>query len=92
VTWVDHYGNAQLDVDADLLPGDAPVEIDLGEGWRSVPVAAAFAELPAGRPGLVRDSYGMVAICLDRDSAAERLGLRPSSAVRLRGLRPPGPA
>ena len=49
--------------------------------------AAAFAELDAGQLGLVVDSYGLLALALDRRSAAEELRLHPGDAVTLEAAR-----
>jgi S-adenosylmethionine hydrolase len=89
VLWVDHFGNAQLDLAAGHLPEGAALAVVLPDG-RDLPVATAgaFAELPQGRPGLVTDSYGLTALCLDRASAAAAYGLAPGQRVV---VRPAGP-
>jgi hypothetical protein len=43
----------------------------------------AFADAGPGEIGLITDSYGLVAVVLDRRSAAEELGLDAGSPVRL---------
>jgi hypothetical protein len=45
--------------------------------------ASAYAEIGAGRIGLVVDSYGLVSVCVDRGSAAAELGLDVGDAVTL---------
>jgi S-adenosylmethionine hydrolase len=46
----------------------------------------SFAALGPGQPGLVLDSYGMLAVCLDRRSAADELGLVAGDQVLLADL------
>jgi hypothetical protein len=53
-------------------------------------VAAAFADGPGGAVGLVVDSYGMLALALDRRSAAEELRIAAGDQVRLTRLEPGG--
>ena len=45
--------------------------------------ATSFAQLGTGQVGLVLDSYGMLAICLDQRSAAEELDLAAGDQVVL---------
>ena len=47
---------------------------------RSVPVVRNFADIGGGI-GLVVDSYGMLALCVDRGSAAAELQLGPTDLV-----------
>jgi hypothetical protein len=44
-----------------------------------------FAEIGGGI-GLVLDSYGMLAICLDRRSAADELGIGPGDQIAVAPL------
>lgn len=86
VLWVDRYGNAQLNVDADELAVlGARVLVRAGETVRSAAVAATYGAIPSGQLGLVVDSYGLVSICFDRSSAAKELGLVASDEVILEG-------
>jgi len=84
VLWVDRFGNAQLNVDPASIEhlGDV-VSVSIGDDRRSMPLVAAFAELGPGQFGLVLDSYGMLAIAADRQSAADELSLGTGSEVRL---------
>jgi len=85
VLWVDHYGNAQLNVDPDEIAamGDR-VTMRWGiEQVRTARRAATYGALKAGEVGLVVDSYGLVSVALDRSSAAAELKLRPGDAVTL---------
>jgi S-adenosylmethionine hydrolase len=94
VLWVDRYGNAQLNVDPDELEGyEEQVLLVMDEGQRSARRATTFAELDQNEIGLIVDSYGLVAVVLDKRSAAEQLGLATGSAVTIQALdedRPPG--
>jgi S-adenosylmethionine hydrolase len=86
VLWVDRYGNAQLNVDPEEL-ADMGEHISLrwAGGSRTAVRTEAFEGLGTGQLGLVVDSYGMLAVALDRRSAAEELELRPGDAVTLEG-------
>jgi len=88
VLWVDRYGNAQLNID----PGDlaalgvepgGPLEIRCGQDRRTGRWVTSYAEANQFELAVVVDSYGLVALTLDRRAAAEELGLRPGSAVTL---------
>jgi len=89
VLWVDRFGNVQLNVgpeDIEAL-GD-PIVVrtrdPLGrESARTATRAEAFSGLGAGQLGAVVDSYGLIALCLDRASAAGDLGLAAGDIVRL---------
>ncbi len=93
VLWVDRYGNAQLNVDPDELEGfDDQVRLVTDDGARVARRVATFAELDPNEFGLIVDSYGLVAIVLDKKSAAEELGLSGASAVTIEAFdddRPP---
>ena len=89
VLWVAHFGNCQLNVGPDEVAhfGDV-VKITVGEltgtpNTRVAKRADTFFDLGAGALGLVLDSYGMLALCLDRRSAAQELCIGPSDQVVL---------
>jgi S-adenosylmethionine hydrolase len=86
VLWVDRYGNAQLNVDADEVAelGERLVMRGPG-GMRRVVLAETYGAIVPGQVGLVVDSYGLVSICLDRRSAADELELHAGAEVRLEG-------
>lgn len=90
VLWVDRFGNAQLNVDPaeldDLFGPGEPLVLEVGEAHRVAHRVAAFAEVGVGRVGLITDSYGLVAVVVDRGSAADELGLHAAGAVRLRAV------
>ena len=76
VLWVDRYGNAQLNVDPEELEDhDDTVLLVMDDGNRSARRTETFATLEPDQLGLIVDSYGLVAIVLDRKSAAAELGL-----------------
>ena len=82
VLWVDRFGNAQLNVDPDELKGFGDrLTVAVGERTRTATTATTFASLSPGQLGLVVDSYGLVALVLDRASAADELGLGPGAPV-----------
>jgi S-adenosylmethionine hydrolase len=91
VTWVDHYGNCQLNVGPSDVSAIGPVmRAVVGDDVRSVRLETHFAALDEGAIGAVVDSYGMVALAVDRGSAAAELRLQPGDAVLL--YRGDGPA
>jgi S-adenosylmethionine hydrolase len=85
VLWVDRFGNAQLNVGPDeveglgdrflLRVGDRPPRLVLR--------ATTFADLKTGQVGVVVDSYGLLAVALNRRSAAEELRLAPGDSISL---------
>lgn len=89
VLWVDHYGNAQLNLDeSDLDDFGEAVEVRVGDDRFPATRSGSYAGL--GGLGLVTDSYGKIALCLERSSAAALLGLEAGDGVRLvRSARPP---
>ncbi len=92
IMWVDHFGNCQLNLDPDDLEGWGDVvRAKLGPDpatadWRTLRRVDSFAAIGEGQVGLVVDSYGLLAIALDRRSAEAELGLRAASEVRLQRI------
>ncbi|HWL45315.1 MAG TPA: SAM-dependent chlorinase/fluorinase [Ilumatobacter sp.] len=100
VLWVDRFGNCQLNVGPDDLPGEWSTHVEVryhthstladpsGEASRRAVRTDSFAEIngAAGAVGLVLDSYGMLAVCLPQRSAADELGLGPGDQVTLAPL------
>ncbi len=92
VLWVDRFGNCQLNVG----PGEVAhlgdhITVTVGElsGAAITRVARLtpnFAELGTGAVGLVTDSYGMLALIMDRRSAALELHIGPSDQVVLEAV------
>ncbi len=91
ITWVDRYGNCQLNVgpdDVSSLGMQLSVLLTTSTGERSTRAASivsTFADINGGI-GLVIDSFGMLAICIDRGSAAEELSIGVGDAVTLSAL------
>jgi S-adenosylmethionine hydrolase len=92
VLWVDHFGNAQLNVDPEMLiargvgPGDA-IEVHVGDAIRRARWVGTYADARASELVVITDSYGLLALALDRQSAAAQLGARPGTSVL---IVPPG--
>jgi S-adenosylmethionine hydrolase len=87
VLWVDRFGNAQLNLGTeDVAAWGDQIRIRIGDTTRVATVTQSYGELGAGAIGLVVDSYGLLALSLDRRSAAEALGLGAGDAVRLEPL------
>ena len=88
VWWVDRFGNCQLNIDPGELgaggagPG-ARVEVHLGREVRVARWVHTYADAKPSELVLLVDSYGLIALALDRESAAVELGLRTGSAVTL---------
>lgn len=92
VLWVDHFGNAQLNVGPDDLPSSFGERIELrfddptdpGGGFpRSARRVESFADITGGAVGLVVDSSGLLAVAMDQRSAAEEIGLAGGDQVTM---------
>ncbi len=92
VLWVDRFGNCQLNIGPDEvahLGSTLRVTVGQASGMPSSRVAHrsdTFAGLGPGSIGLVTDSYGMLALALDRRSAAGELQIAASDQVALETL------
>lgn len=88
VTWVDVYGNCQLNVGPDdvmsLGGASRRLTVVVDGTDRSAPVVGAFDDIAEGALGLVIDSYGMLALSKRQDSAARDVGLASGDQVVLR--------
>jgi S-adenosylmethionine hydrolase len=86
VLWVDRFGNAQLNVGPDDVAhlGDR-LRLVMGERTRLARRATSYAELGADL-GLVLDSYGLLAVSLDRHPASVDLGLAAGDEVKIEAL------
>ena len=91
ITWVDRYGNCQLNVgpdDVSSYGSTLSITFTTATGERSsrsAVVAPNFSAIGGGI-GLVIDSFGMLAISVDRGSAADALSLGAGDAVTLSAL------
>lgn len=84
VLWVDHFGNVQLNVGPDEVDamGDR-VALRWAEQVRMAGRVESFERIGAGQLGLIIDSYGLMALAVNRSSAADELGLKAGDQVTL---------
>ncbi len=84
VLWVDRFGNCQLNVDPDEVEAfGARVQLRWGDDVRTAERAATYQGIAPGQVGLVVDSYGMLAVCLGRRSAADETAMPVGTEVTL---------
>jgi hypothetical protein len=84
VLWVDRYGNAQLNVDPEEIAAfGQTVLLHFHQAVRSARRSETYGTIGRGGLGLVTDSYGLVSVCLERQSAAAELGLAAGDEVQL---------
>ena len=85
VLWVDRFGNCELNVSVDDLRAGADVFTARARWRNGAPriALAAFGDLVAGQIGLIVDSQGLLALTLDRRSAARELHLDVGDGVIL---------
>ncbi len=85
VLWVDRFGNAQLNVEPDDLAGwpDA-VSVSGGRVERTAARVQTFADIPTGGFGLLPDANGLLALAVNRGSAADELALGEGAELLLR--------
>jgi S-adenosylmethionine hydrolase len=88
VVAVDHFGNLALDMrrrdleKAGVAVGD-PVEVLAGGRGHRVTVGETFASVPAGELVLHEDSFGSLAVAVNRGRAADRLGVGAGDPVEV---------
>jgi S-adenosyl-L-methionine hydrolase (adenosine-forming) len=88
VVAVDHFGNLALDLrrqdleKAGMAVGD-PVEVRAGGRAHRVTVGETFASVPAGELVLHEDSFGSLAVAVNRGRAADRLGAGAGDPVEV---------
>jgi S-adenosylmethionine hydrolase len=84
VLWVDRFGNVQLNVGPEEVDSFGErVMVRWNEHVRTAARVEAFDDIAAGELGLLVDSYGLMALALNRTSAADELGLRAGDSVTL---------
>ena len=88
VLYVDGFGNIALNLPHDGLSDTFlrlghKVSVDTGRTRVTVPFARAFADVTAGQGLLYEDASQSLALAVNRDSAAELLGLRTDDEVVL---------
>lgn len=85
VLWIDGYGNVQLNVDPDEIKSWIPqVQVVGGRTTRTAQRVDHSGQVPTGGLGLLTDSSGLLALVVDRGSAAFELELAEGDAVTLR--------
>jgi S-adenosyl-L-methionine hydrolase (adenosine-forming) len=89
VTSVDRFGNAALDLADRQLPASGlrlgrPVAVETHGRSREAMFTPTFADVDAGELLLYVESYGSVALAVNRGSAAAELRLSPGDEVLLR--------
>jgi S-adenosylmethionine hydrolase len=89
VVSVDRYGNAALDLAEPHLPETGlrlgrTLAVETGAGTREATFALTFADVGAGDLILYLDSYGSLALAINRGDAAADLGVAPGTEVVLR--------
>ena len=88
VLYVDRFGNAQLDLSADEMatagiePGGR-IEVESGTRSGVARYARTFADAAAGELLAYVDSYGALALAVNRGDARAQLGLELDAAVRI---------
>lgn len=87
ITWVDTYGNCQLNVGPDdvaaLSSGGSRLGVTANGSLRSAAIVTAFDDIADGAIGLVVDSYGMLALAKRQDSAARDIGVASGDQIVL---------
>jgi S-adenosylmethionine hydrolase len=88
VWWIDRFGNCQLNVDPDELgvhgAGEgSQIEVHVGSGIRAARWVHTYADAKPSELVLLVDSYGLLSLAFDRESAAAALQLRAGSGVTL---------
>ena len=92
VLWVDRFGNCQLNVDpAEVAPFGPRVQMRWGQDVRTADRSTTYQGIPDGQIGLVIDSYGMLAVCLGKRSAAAELTMPVGTEVTLSAPSEDGP-
>ena len=86
VVGVDGFGNVQLNAGPDDLDA-AGLRGPLAIGRHDLPVVRTFSEVSEGHPAVIVDSQGMLAVVVNRGSAARTLGLRPGDGVTITAQR-----
>jgi S-adenosyl-L-methionine hydrolase (adenosine-forming) len=85
VLWFDRFGNVQLNVGPDDVDGFGDrVAVRWGSELRTAVRADAYDGIGSGELGLMVDSYGLMALTLNRSSAAAELDLHAGDPVTLR--------
>lgn len=84
VIWVDRFGNCQLNIGPDeIAQCGTQLRVVIGDDVRSARIETHYAAITGGAIGAVTDSYGMVSLCMNQDSAASQLRLGVTDSVEI---------
>jgi S-adenosylmethionine hydrolase len=84
VVYVDRFGNALTNIDADLLKTLGPRQLRVRVGHGSVfPVTGYYQAVSQGKPVGVLGSSGFLEIAINGGNAARRLGLKTGVRVKV---------
>ena len=84
ILWIDRFGNAQLNLEPEFLDGwPEVVTVSGGRINRNATRVNTFADIVGGGFGLLVDSYGLLALAVDRGSAAAELSLSEGDELTL---------
>lgn len=90
VLWIDRFGNLQLNLDpAELEPLGEAFRLTAGDIGRNARRVNSYSNLESGELGVLVDSYGLVAIAVNRGSAAMELSCVEGDSIT---VEPGGPA
>ena len=86
---VDRFGNVQLSAGEDDLrkaevDPDGELDARIGDETFTLTRARTFSDVPEGKPALIQDSSGRLAIVVNGGSAAEALNLKVGESVEVR--------
>lgn len=85
VLWVDHFGNVQLNIDADDIAEFGPhLELKAMGKSTTAKLVGTFDDAGAGSVALIVDSYGLIAVVAQRASAAEVMSVAAGDEVTVR--------
>ncbi len=88
VWWVDGYGNCQLNIGPEELVAlgvgvEDTVEVRFGSAGRRARWVHTYADAKPSELAMIVDSYGLVSLALDRQSAAADCGLAAGSGITI---------
>ncbi len=88
VWWVDGYGNCQLNIGPEELVElgvdvEDTVEVRFGSTGRRARWVHTYADAKPSELAMIVDSYGLVSLALDRQSAAADCGLAAGSGITI---------
>ncbi len=94
VLWIDRFGNLQLNLDpAEIEPLGDKLRLTAGDVGRTARRVDSYGELGTGELGVLVDSYGLVAVAVNRGSAALELNSVEGDSITVEtgGPAPPTP-